>query len=166
MTPSRRARRAQSVCTTAKARKTTMTSAAEGSGARKPVARSVSNSGTGATVSPLVTIIEMPRKYSIPASVTMKEETPRRVTHNPCQAPITRPAAMPATTAGTVPTPSFTVSTATTTPTSATADPTDRSKLRVTISITALIAARLTIEVCSASSTRLRCVRKVLSVVK
>ena len=32
-------------------------------------------------------------------------------------------------------------------PTSATADPTDKSKLRVTISMTALIAARLTIDV-------------------
>ena len=40
-------------------------------------------------------------------------------------------------------------------PTSATAEPTDRSKLRVTISMTALIAARLTIEVCSASRTKI-----------
>ena len=55
-------------------------------------------------------------------------------------------------------------STASTTPTSATDEPTERSKLRVTISSTALIAARLTIEVCSASSTRLRGVRKMPSV--
>ena len=50
----------------------------------------------------------------------------------------------------------LTVSNAKMTPTKATADPTDKSKLRVTMSMTALIAARLTIDVCSARSTRLR----------
>src|SRR4029079_8850464 len=54
-----------------------------------------------------------------------------------------------------------TVISANTTPTRATAEPTERSKLRVTMSITALIAARLTIDVWRARRTRLRCVRKV-----
>ena len=40
----------------------------------------------------------------------------------------------------------LTVSNAKITPTKATADPTDKSKLRVTMSMTALIAARLTID--------------------
>ena len=62
MTPSRRARRAQPAWAAAKTRKTTITSAADRGGERNPVARSVSDSGTGATVSPLVAIIEMPRK--------------------------------------------------------------------------------------------------------
>ncbi len=60
----------------------------------------------------------------------------------------------------------FTVSTASTTPTRATADPTDKSKFRLTMSMTALIAARLTIALCKARSTRLRCVRNVPSVAK
>ena len=52
------------------------------------------------------------------------------------------------------------------TPTRATAEPTDRSKFRVTISITALIAARLTMEVWRASRTRFRWVTKVPPVLK
>ena len=52
------------------------------------MAKPVSERGSGATVAPLVAIIEMPRKYSMPASVTMKDETPIRVTQKPCQAPI------------------------------------------------------------------------------
>ena len=103
----------------------------------------------------------------MPASVTMKDETPIRVTHKPCQAPISDADQRPrSATASSGLTSCLTVSSARTTPTSATAEPTERSKLRVTISITALIAARLTIDVCSASRTRLRCVRKVPSVAK
>ena len=86
----------------------------------------------------------------------MNEETPSRVTQNPCQAPI----AIPTATAARQPSSGWTswrtVSMASTVPTSATAEPTERSKLRVTISITALMAARLTIDDCSASSPRLR----------
>ena len=130
------------------------------------MARPVSDFGKGATVAPFVAIIEMPRKYSMPASVTMKEETPMRVTQNPCQAPMSRPPQTDATMATNGFTSCLTVRRARMTPTSATAEPTDRSKLRVTISITALIAARLTIDVCSARRTRLRCVRNVPSVAK
>ena len=97
----------------------------------------------------------------MPASVTMKDDTPTRVTHKPCQAPIATPPATAIATATSGLTSCLTVSNARMTPTSATAEPTERSKLRVTISITALIAARLTIDVCKASRTRLRCVRKV-----
>lgn len=57
-------------------------------------------------------------------------------------------------------TPYLTVSKATTTP----AEPTERSKFRVTISITALIAASATIDVCNASRIRLRWLRKMLFV--
>ena len=96
----------------------------------------------------------------------MKEETPTRVTQRPCQAPISRPPAIAASTASAGFTSCLTVRSARITPTQATAEPTERSKLRVTISITALIAARLTIEVCSARSTRLRWVRKVPWVAK
>ena len=102
----------------------------------------------------------------MPASVTMKDDTPTRVTHSPCHAPIAMP---PATAIGTAShglTSCLTVRSANMTPTSATAEPTERSKLRVTISITALIAARLTIDVCSAKRTRLRCVRNVPLVAK
>ena len=102
----------------------------------------------------------------MPASVTMKDETPTRVTQRPCQAPISTPPAMAASTASTGFTSCFTVRTARMTPTKATAEPTDRSKLRVTISMTALMAARLTIEVCNARRTRLRWVRKVPLVAK
>ena len=103
----------------------------------------------------------------MPASVTMKDETFILVTHQPCQAPISTPTSE-ADQHGERPDRrcSFTVSTATTTPISATAEPTDRSKLRVTISITALIAASATMAVCSASRIRLRCVRKVPLVAK
>ena len=97
----------------------------------------------------------------MPARVTMNEDTPSRVTQNPCQAPMAKPQASEASTARPGSTSCLTVSTARTTPTSATAEPTDRSKLRLTISITALIAARLTIDVCKASRIRLRWVRNV-----
>src|SRR3954447_9838279 len=96
----------------------------------------------------------------------MNEETPSLVTHSPCQAPIATPASTASSTARPAFISYFTVRTASTTPTRATAEPTERSKLRVTISITALTAARLTIEVCSASSTRLRWLRKVPWVAK
>ena len=56
------------------------------------------------------------------------------------------------------------MSEASTTPTNATAEPTDRSKLRVTINITALIDESPTIVVCRASSPRLRCDRNSPSV--
>src|SRR6185437_14915282 len=97
-------------------------------------------------VAPLVAIMERPRKYSIPASVTMNDDTPIFATHRPCQTPIRTPAAIATTTPTTAPVSYLTVRSARITPTSATAEPTDRSKLRVTISITALIAARLTID--------------------
>ena len=48
----------------------------DNAGGKKPVAKSVSASGNGATVAPFVAIMEMPRKYNIPARVTMKDETP------------------------------------------------------------------------------------------
>ena len=86
----------------------------------------------------------------------MKDETPIRATHNPCQTPIATPPLTAATTLIHGLTSYFTVSNARMTPTKATADPTDKSKLRVTMSMTALIAARLTIDVCSARSSRLR----------
>src|SRR5882724_1015564 len=97
----------------------------------------------------------------MPASVTMKDDTPIRVTHQPCHAPITKPTLREIATDSHGLTPYLTVSSATTTPTSATAEPTERSKLRVTISITALIAASETIAVCSARRTMLRWVRNV-----
>ena len=83
----------------------------------------------------------------MPASVTMKDETFIRVTHQPCQAPISSPAHRQTITASPGSTSYLTVSSATMTPIRATADPTERSKLRVTISITALIAASATMAV-------------------
>ena len=72
----------------------------------------------------------------------MNEGTPTTVTHQPFQAPRARPTAIATGTASNGSTPDFTVSQATTTPTSATAEPTEMSKLRVTMSMTALIAAK------------------------
>ena len=96
----------------------------------------------------------------------MNEETFIRVTHQPCQAPMSRPTQRQTRTATIGSTLNFTVSSATTTPISATAEPTERSKFRVTISMTALMAANPTMAVCSASRIRLRCVRKVPLVAK
>ncbi len=115
-------------------------------------------------MAPSVTISEMPRKIIIPANVTMNDDTPTLATHTAFHAPRTMPARIAATTASHGFQPSFTVSEASTTPTSATAEPTDRSKLRVTINITALIDESPTIVACSASRPRLRCDRNSPSV--
>ena len=115
-------------------------------------------------MAPSVTINETPRKIIIPANVTMNEDTPTLATHIAFHVPSATPAAIAATTPSHGFHPSLTVTEASTTPTNATADPTDRSKLRVTISITALIDASPTIVVCKASSPRLRCDRNSPSV--
>ena len=77
----------------------------------------------------------------------MKEETPTWDTQIPCHTPIAAPQVTAIATLNAVLRSYLTVSIARTTPTRATADPTERSKLRVTMSMTALIAAKLTIDV-------------------
>ena len=63
------------------------------------MANLVSGRGSEAMVAPLVAIIEKPRKYSMPARVTMKDDTPTLVTQKPCQAPISMPTTIAAGTA-------------------------------------------------------------------
>ena len=160
MSPNALARRASATWNRAYPANRRHTSAIDIAAGRKPVANPVMDFGTGEIVALLVMISEMPRNVSRPASVTMNEGTPMRVTHQPFQAPSAMPAMIATGTAMSGSISMRTVNQATTTPTRATADPTDRSMLRVTMSITALIAASAVMVVWSASRVRLRCDRK------
>lgn len=94
----------------------------------------------------------------------MKEGTPIRVTHQPFHEPSATPTASATGTATSGSISHLTVHQATTTPTRATAEPTEMSKLRVTMSMTALMAASPVMADCSDISVRLRWLRKMPSV--